>query len=300
MPRASSDATVKKRGRKPREKAYSLHTPEDTVRQEDQENIILHLPISSEEALKAIALEEHILDYDPESMLREPTPYAPDLNVGSYLEKREQAPKAYVNEYHDKKHDRIIRNLLVDLHGNELPMQTEVHCWWCCHGFTNQPCGIPVRYVDNVFHVQGVFCSFSCACAYLVNEAQNRDQMWSSYSLLHLLCRKALNQSSVSKIHMAPPRQALQKFGGFLSIDEFRQSFGQTDKQYKLLLPPMCLVVPQIEECTSREEDVPIPVNKHRMHVATEAIKLKRSKPILDSRLTLENFMKIQTIQPST
>lgn len=101
MPRASTDATVKKRGRKPREKAYSLHTPEDTVRQEDQENIILHLPISSEEALKAIALEEHVLDYDPESMLRELTPYAPDLNVGSYLEKRE-APKAYVNEYHDK------------------------------------------------------------------------------------------------------------------------------------------------------------------------------------------------------
>ena len=290
---AQSCTSAKKRGRKPRDKSYSLVVDETPalVVQEEPENIILHLRISSEDATKAAGIGEHIFNYSPD--ITEVRPFTPDI-PGSFL--KDQVRE--VNEFRDKKHDRVIRNLLVDLHGDALPARTDVHCWWCCHAFDSEPFGIPLSQVDGVFHVSGVFCSPNCACAHLVNDTQSHNQMWASYSLLQMLCRKAggCAGSGPARLRMAPPRQALRKFGGFMSVDEFRQTFQQGDKEYKLLLPPMTVVIPQIEECAARDGGTPIPVNWHRMQVATDAIKLKRSKPV-HTGLTLESFMKIQTVQ---
>ena len=85
---------AKKRGRKPREKVYSVTNSDSVAKPEEQENIILHLPIS-----EADITEDRVTDqcsdpmkYDPTPPMNEPSPYSPNL-PGSFIsgEKQESA-----------------------------------------------------------------------------------------------------------------------------------------------------------------------------------------------------------------
>ena len=79
-----------------------------------------------------------------------------------------------------------------------------------------------------------------------------------------------------------------------MDVHQFRERSLVNERKYKLLLPPMTMVVPQIEETAARVEERPsIPVNQHKMSVATELLKLKRNKPILDRKHTLSQYMNV-------
>ena len=49
------------------------------------------------------------------------------------------------------------------------------------------------------------------------------------------------------KISLAPPRECLKMFGGFLSIDEFRYESKSRLSTYKMMMPPMIPIVATIE-----------------------------------------------------
>lgn len=180
---------------------------------------------------------------------------------------------------------------------NEWPSTTSIHCYWCCHKFSNPPFGIPVKYMNDRFHVFGCFCSLECAASYNFDSKNiSADEMWERYSLINMLSHKIMH---VPVIKPAPSRLALKMFGGHLTIDQFREYF-KTNKVININFPPMMTITQQIEEVN--QSDIThdykyIPIDTERINKYREKIRLKRSKPVSTFKNTLDMAMnlKIQT-----
>ncbi|AYV84179.1 MAG: hypothetical protein Hyperionvirus19_3 [Hyperionvirus sp.] len=128
--------------------------------------------------------------------------------------------------------------------------RTEVCCWWDTCKFESFPVFIPERYYGGNFYVFGCFCSFDCAAAY--NLKLNDYKVADRYSLikkLHFMI-KGVNE----EIPIAPPREILDKFGGYKTIEEYRGIARTLGKEYKLLLPPMINQLACIEEKTKESD----------------------------------------------
>jgi hypothetical protein len=153
----------------------------------------------------------------------------------------------------DCRNNRIIKknlkNILYEFinanNEKKWPESTNIHCWWCCHSFNDIPCALPEYYKKEKFYVNGCFCSFNCSASY--NFSRNDDAMWERYSLLNLMYKKLYNKNFV-KINLAPPRETLKMFGGFLSIEEFREYSVRNDKSFNIIKPPLISIIPKIEE----------------------------------------------------
>lgn len=140
---------------------------------------------------------------------------------------------------------------MIDIAENlALPLRTNLPCDWCRHTFTSKPIGIPIRYVDDVkrekdtervteilkknnyntdttdfFETKGIFCSFSCAKAFLL-ENKNKIIYKESCTLLTLLCFRL-----TGKVCIIPKAGSWELIypRGSLTIDEFRDSFGRIE-----------------------------------------------------------------------
>lgn len=163
------------------------------------------------------------------------------------------------------------------------PKEGESVCWWCCHKFNSIPIGLPEKYDKGEFQLYGHFCSFNCAHAYNVH--QNDFKIWERYSLLHLYHKKVFPQSSIlgsTRIMPAPPRQALQMFGGELTIEQFRHQNLSIAKEYRYMLPPYVSANGMIEEIHKTVNKLPASTN----------LKLKRNKPLPGINNNLLQLMK--------
>jgi hypothetical protein len=100
-------------------------------------------------------------------------------------------------------------------------------CWHDCHVFNTVPIGCPLKRLENgKFLTTGVFCSFPCIKKFLkrrLNKAKYKD----SQTLLTLLY--LILNGEIGEIPLAPSRKQLKKFGGHLTIKEFRASFGKLE-----------------------------------------------------------------------
>ena len=124
--------------------------------------------------------------------------------------------------------------------------KTTISCWWCTYQFDTLPCFIPERYNDNKFYVFGCFCSFDCATAY--NIGLNDYKVFDRNSLIKKLYN--LITGKTDDIPIAPPREILNKYGGLVTIEEYRKGDRSISKEYRLLLPPMVNLISCIEEKT--------------------------------------------------
>ena len=129
---------------------------------------------------------------------------------------------------------------------NCYPSRTNVSCWWCCHEFSTQPLGIPKKYdsISGGFSVVGCFCSLPCIYAYV------------SGNVLHQKCTKGdlifmykkvsgnsdLEIKNYKSLQKAPPKEVLKKFGGKMSIENYR-SLTEHDKVETLLSPLSSLLL---------------------------------------------------------
>jgi hypothetical protein len=119
-------------------------------------------------------------------------------------------------------------------------------CWWCCHDLdiNKPPIPLPVKYDDikKTFKCRGVFCSFNCCLSYSVRFREG------STSLVYYLYKRMYGLK-VNEIDLkrAPPRETLQKFGGFLSIDAYRSSFENKTK-YEIVEYPIIYISSEIRE----------------------------------------------------
>ena len=184
--------------------------------------------------------------------------------------------------------------LLMYQFNKELPMKTEIHCFWCCHSFTNRPCVLPYKYIKNTFHIYGCFCSPECAAAYNFSENCLQNDMYERYSLLNLLYSRLYDENV--QINLAPPRNLLRIFGGELNIHEYRSLNQNYRKQYVLKLPPMISFVPEISTVnTNRDRNKKkfIPLDVSKVNKARENLRLKRKQP-MKNRNTLESCMNLK------
>ena len=175
------------------------------------------------------------------------------------------------------------------------PEKTNYACLWCFHRFDNIPIALPEKYNSHTdtFYLDGFFCSFNCAAAY--NFARKDHHMWERYSLLNLLYRKMNNK--FIRIKPAPPREALKVVGGYMSIEEYRNSLISQNKEYAVLQPPMISIIPKIEETLTysnikTNKNVYVPLDNDRILKAQES--LKKNKKNKSDNKTLQDLMDLK------
>ena len=194
-----------------------------------------------------------------------------------------------------------LRNILYEFinsnNDKTWPTSTNIHCWWCCHQFNCTPCALPEYYKKDKFYVSGVFCSFNCAASY--NFSKNSDNIWERFSLLNLMYKKLYEKKFV-KINLAPPRETLKIFGGYLSIEEFRENSLKNDKTFVVIKPPLISIIPKIEENISNSgknfKNNIIQVNENILNKTQNNLKLKRNKPVTNPNSTLQSFMDLKVL----
>lgn len=106
---------------------------------------------------------------------------------------------------------------------------TKIKCWWCKNSFSNLPLGCPIRKEENKILMEGVICSFPCSKSYIKNIGYEGIRYKDSMAILNYLYDIFLkiNKIENGSIPDAPHWNQLKEFGGHLTIDEFRSTFGK-------------------------------------------------------------------------
>lgn len=133
-----------------------------------------------------------------------------------------------------------------------LPLHTTKPCWWCRHSFDTHPLGCPLRYfphkkegqeqelldakfkelnynaeTNDYFETEGIFCSFPCIKAYIMDNlsCKANSRYKDSLTLLTLLYTKFFGK--IITIPTAPSWKVSADYGGHLTPKEYRSTFGK-------------------------------------------------------------------------
>jgi len=292
-----------KRGRKPKEKNYGIYNNYDN--NSNNNMFILHLPISYNKIKHLLGNEPYL--YDPNISI--PVAYDPYLTNENSLNNNENIYNQHIikNESNKTEENKEIiidnsqqeniinsnysTNMLVQFSEyskkyNLMPDETNCKCFWCLHNFINKVYSLPIKYNNNKFEMFGNFCSPQCVVAYNFN--MNDENSYERYSYINYIYNNGY------KIYSAPSRESLNCFGGPLSIEQFRLI---VDNNYdtNILLPPLISIIPQLEvyknNINNNEKEF-IPLNNERIEKYKE-LKLKRTKPIIEHKNTLDHSLKL-------
>lgn len=294
---------LKKRGRKPKYKTYGYNKEKEATFNLQDDNIIIHLPIKD---IKNVDEIKNLLEYNPS--INEPKPFE-DLNETytfllkenideseesivsknitetvkslSDIEKQRDIDIDDIETFKEKK--SVAKCLIQFDETKEWPISTNISCWWCTYNFDNIPCGLPTSIHNDKYNVLGIFCSPECSAAY--NFDSKDSHIWERYALLNTLYAKDTN-----KINLAPPREILKKFGGHITIGQFRNN-KNSDYNYKLIIPPLKSIVPSIEYNDkdigySSILDDKIFITEKKWSIDNSMLKLKRKTPYTKNTLT--------------
>lgn len=120
-----------------------------------------------------------------------------------------------------------------------IPKPTKICCWHDTEPFDGLPTYLPEKFYNGEFYVFGCFCSFNCACAY--NLAKNDGRVLDRHNLLirmfYEINKKKITSVKDIEINPAGQKELLQKFGGPLSITEFRENAKIMGRTYSELIP---------------------------------------------------------------
>ena len=125
--------------------------------------------------------------------------------------------------------------------------------------------------------------------------------MWDRYALLNILYQKVYNLPG-AVVKCALDVLFLKKLGGILTIKEYREISGNSNKNFYIKMPPMVSIIPSVEELqqtslfndnSNREH-----LNKELMMKANDELRLRRAKPIYDDTNTLDNYFHISNTNP--
>jgi len=291
-----------RRGRKPKSQMIVKKDISEYINKTDEkETIILNLKIDNTEEINDKELDNQYnlnnkLVYNPSIEL--PTGYdninnftsLPSNIVKTNNENLENQNNSKIQNDENKK---VYNSLEEFIENKNWLKKTNVKCWWCCHSFDNSPFGLPIKFKNDKFYVQGCFCSLECASSYNFYENNTTQDKWECYSLINLLSQK-IGYKNIIKL--APHKVSLKIFGGKLEIDEFR-SFTNNNKIINVLDYPMIATNQQLEEInynTQNNMNNFIPIDENRLKKIEQKIKLSRSKPLNNNKNTLEHTMKIK------
>lgn len=182
----------------------------------------------------------------------------------------------------------VLTHLGTTLIGNRWIEKTEVACLWCCHQFKNTPWGIPFKFANDRFQLFGNFCLPNCALAYILQNYKDDDYLWEKVALLNLLFFKVCGK--YKNLMPSFDKMSLKMFGGTLEVEEYRSIIVENEKSYSIEFPPCNTIIPMLEEIYKKTNlnNTFIPVDKSRIQVANNELKLKRSKPVVNHKNTLD------------
>jgi hypothetical protein len=260
----TTDHVPKKRGR-PRKNAVivqptDIHSINKILKKNEDDEIILHIPLydaDSSDKLKTVSFDESSKNSDSSSSSNDKIISSEELLIElkkkdllikklkkSLFECHSSYDNATMATKDNKKHYLDLKLFNVEDGKPIVVEKTNIVCWWCTYNFDTLPCFIPERYVNSKYYVFGCFCNFSCAYAYNQNLCDYKVSIRAGL----------LNQmySSIFKIStpipIAPPRELLEKFGGELSIEQFRDRSLLIRKEFRINLPPMVPLIPIVDE----------------------------------------------------
>jgi hypothetical protein len=273
-----NDIQKKKRGRPPISKETTKHKTfieEDKADKEDEE-LVLHLPSFDDEVTDKknvfTMIESEQSENNNVTKKIEIKTLTEDENSSEYgtdvskligeINKRETIIKAlkenlknYKNLNQDnlltvtKENKKQLINLgLISLNGNKLCIaeKSKYACWWCTYNFDSFPIFLPEKYQNNNYYVFGNFCSFSCSFAY--NDGLDDYRRNIRNALIKKLYTDIFHMDC--NIKPAGPREVLEKFGGPMSIDKYRDIKQICTKNVKINIPPMIPLLSYFEEAT--------------------------------------------------
>lgn len=161
-------------------------------------------------------------------------------------------------------------------------------CYHCCECLGDgNVYHMPISYNNNKYEVQGNYCSLECMKAY---NAHLND----TYKNMRFQLISKMYNLQDCNIKMAPPRESLRRFGGNLSIEEFRNNFS---KESNINLPPLSYVHPDCNNISSSVNNfswVSDSNEYERVTVNNESTnKLERKKPVKKSHSTIDSMLGI-------
>ncbi len=110
----------------------------------------------------------------------------------------------------------------------------EKFCMWDTCKFTNKSIGIPISFnsKNNEYTTYGCFCSTSCAAAFNATDYRiSQHVKFERNALINMLHDEISDQI----LKFAPSRECLNKYGGNLTIEQFRKT--NATKSY-IVYPP--------------------------------------------------------------
>jgi hypothetical protein len=215
----------KKRGRKPKGGKIVPNAVQDDGDDDNKQNVILHLKCNLKD-----------LDQDPSSSMIN--------DVGFNFKIPEYEPVAPTSNTKDVW--RKLKTLEHNLHANEIGGEYKRSCFWCTCGYETQPIHIPRAFVNKSYQVYGSFCSPECAAGYLMDERIDSSVRFERYHMLNHVYGNA--NGVYQNVKPAPnPRYLLDKFGGNLTIQEYRSLF-KSDKMLYMADKPLTRIMPEYHE----------------------------------------------------
>ena len=263
----SANTSYKKRGRPPKTELK----PKTVIfeQQKETEELVLYLPLTDKQNDFTINDTEYSVKQSSEKLSEDNVD-----DVTQKLSTADDVTSKLINEI--KKRDIIIKNLkenlknfkntqqdnilnfnkdtkktlvnlgLITLNDNKLIIadKSKFACWWCCYNFDTYPVFIPEKYVNGKYHVFGNFCSFSCVLAY--NDTLNDYRKNIREGLIKKLYKDIFNTDC--QIKAAGSREILEKFGGPVTIETYRDPKSVCSIDYKLTIPPQIPLLSYFEE----------------------------------------------------
>jgi hypothetical protein len=298
--------TKGKRGRKPTSKIISLKQTKSKA----NDDLIAHIPLDEETIKKymtetdseAELLNNKKIDifFETDNKNKKKNEVLVLKNENKKLKKQIELLKKE-NGIKDSKVFKTKVNFYNETFKNNVNEKTtnELACWWCCHKFSEIPVGVPNKILKNKFHVFGNFCSFNCAAAYIhkLDDWKISERL----SLLHQMYYSIYDIDDYESIKSAPAKETLKLFGGPLTIEEFRNTSKNHNRDYRLIVPPMTSIIPLVEENNKEKNkchystNKNIPLNNLKISNKIEKLKLKRSKPLHSSKYSLIETMGLKT-----
>lgn len=153
-------------------------------------------------------------------------------------------------------HPRGLFDLYQNIH-KSWPSTSSFSCHYCCHPFEGPPIPRVKRIINKKnfeFEIENHYCSVPCMLRSIIDQPNPfnlSEQFTNNIFFVQQITPPNDQNTSNSNIQIAPPRDVLSTFGGWMSIEEFRQASIQDKQQYNLIVHPLCASIPFIEELRS-------------------------------------------------
>lgn len=134
------------------------------------------------------------------------------------------------------------------------PAKTGMPCFYCHHTFEGAPRVLPLRYRPGpkVFEVCDCFCSWGCTRAY-AERAVDGD---GGRHLIDFFARTVFGYPARTPMHPSPDFKLLKRYGGKMTIEEFRAASGNCEATFKVhvgMMAPINCVVEVVETSEKRK-----------------------------------------------